>query len=727
MASPETPDPNIEREAYEEASKSLRNGGEYDAGRAVEAVLARHPDPETALGLLRDHELKNETFATNGEQRKEWRVSHLSDILQDREEAFERPFEYLVERGLVQPLDPKTQEEVRSQRGGKLPIGWHEQYMGIATETGGHSLQDFTIDRFVPDSYSLVKGEDGEPSYKPDGFIKVEFPISYFGTPEQRKETSEKFADMRHELLVRNLVMSNWGVYTTYSYALNKLAEGMYFGSVPSNEGLGRIFNLKSAEGAAKKTATGVELRSLGDKIETAMRLYYVAALCEKPTRFVELMETPGWKQFLFPEGSTAATIEEWVGRPRAWGREADLGGDRVKDDKAKGIKGTLESERENGLRGKLTKKNVFAESNTYFENRLHEAIREFIGGGKDTGHVDKVEADAAQKMAYRQFRLMLLADKEGFELYKTPKNEDVFDPYNGLKISYENAPAASDYGKLLHPDLYIGKSYRKNRDSCPILGYKYSRGFYPRFMVDFLRYTAIPTVVDVVEDGTVKSIIEERSLMEMWWGYKGKLTVGKREYEEESATRLGDLPWEEMNLEGYGLTPDQAVEFDLPVGGLHNEILKSLYLSGFMAGGERRVFDFVTSTSHNPRDLNDEGWWGKFNKMLDVGIRPGVALDGKFRGVSQELKDERVKEMRIKVITGFLHGILSLPITKEWDTEPTLLGTPKSFVTRIGKEGDQEKQYYVATERIIETVNKAIPGLNYKYTRIGIQRYLKK
>jgi len=717
----EAPDPNIERQLYEEASKALRNGGEYDSGRATEAIMARHHDAETVLDVLRDHQLKNETFVTNGEQRKDWRVSHLSEILQDREEALQRSFDYLVQRGLVQPLDPKTQEEVRSQRGGKLPIGWHERYMGIATEAGGHSLEDLTVDRFIPDSYSLVKDENGKPSYEPDGFRKVEFPISYFGTLEQRKETSEQFADMRHELLARNLIMSNWGVYQTYAYALNKLAEGMYFGSVLSNEGLGRIFNLRSAEGAAKETVTGVELRSLGDKIETAMRLYYVAALCEKPTRFKDLMGKPGWKQFLFPDGTSAETIEEWVGKPDKWEKEAYLGGNRVKsieqrkkdktvEDKDKKDDVDIKREREDGLRGKLTQKNIFAETNTYFENKLHEAVREFLGGeGED--YVSNTEAKAAQGVAYRQFRLLLLADKEGFELYKQVKNQDTSDAYNGLDISYENAPAASDFGKLLHPDMYIGKSYRKNRDSSPILGYKYSRTYYPRFMVDFLRHTSIKTAVGVLENGVKNRYPEERSLMEMWWGYEGGLKVGNRVYEEELATRLGDLPWEKMNLEGYGLDPEQAVEFDLPAGGLHNEVLKNLYLSGFMAGGEKRVFDFVTNTLPDERDLVDEGWWKKFYKMLDVGIRPSVALDGEFRG--KTVDDQKIEKDKMKnnVITGYLNGILALPIVKKWDTEPKAWGRKGT----IPLTGEREDPGVYFSDRIIRTVEASIPGFEYK------------
>ncbi|MDZ4210046.1 MAG: hypothetical protein U1C56_02605, partial [Candidatus Curtissbacteria bacterium] len=575
-----------------------------------------------------------------------------------------------------------------SQRGGKVPLGWHEGYMGIATEAGGHSLEDLTIDRFIPDNYTSAKDEKGNLKYEPATFKKVDFPISYFGTLEQRKKSSEQFADMRHELLARNLIMSNWGVYQTYAYALNKLSESMYFGTVLSNEGLGRIFNLKSVEGAAGKTATEVPLRSLGDKVETAMRLYYVAALCEKPTRFKALMETPGWREFLFQEGTPVETIHEWIGKPGDWRKEADLGGDRVKENKEKGIKGTLELERERDQRGKLTNKNIFAEHDTFFESKLHEAIRKFIGGeGED--YVSNMEAEAAQKMAYRQFRLLLLADKEGFELYKQAENQDMFDPYNGLEISYENAPAGSDFGKLLHPDMYIGKSYRKNRDSCPILGYKYSRALYPRLMVDFLRNTVIKTQVDVVENNVTQHLYEDRSLMEIWWGYNEEL-IGDKKNEKEPATRLGDLPWEKMDSGEPGLSPEAAAELGLPAGGLHSEVLKSLYLSGFMSGGERRVFDFITQTSPDPRELKDEGWWKKFYKMLDVGIGLGVALDGELRGKTDEDKKIAKEDMKIKVITGYLNGILALPVAKEWDTEPTLIGTPKSFAKGI-HEGDQE------------------------------------
>lgn len=732
MATPEEraqqePNPIVEREKYEQ---SLRNGGEYDSGRVVESAIARHSDPETVLSLLRDHELTNEVFTTFGEQSKAWRVSHLTDLLQDREEAYGRPMDFLVERKLVRLLNPGEQQEMRFLRGKEIPINVQEQYLGYSLEVGGHSVRDFQISEFLPEGYILKEEQENGvvvKRYVPDEkgkFRRVEKTISDFGAPETRLDRRERFAKMRHELLARNLIVERFGEYIELREALFKLVEAMYFRSSLSAEGLGIVFNLRSQEGSTNKTESGVELRSLGDKVATALRLYLVNSLCEKPTRLRALMAKPGFNKFLFPGREVNPEFKDYMGEPDKWEKEVEAEGTRKKD--------TIKDERKRGERGLLTQKNIFAESNPYLETKLHKAIRKMLGGevGETDAqkYVNKQEAEAAQRMAYRLFRLFLTADVEGYELYSHdvqkdgPNKVSEYDPIKDLDLVYENGPAASDYGKLAHPDLFIIKSDRKNRDAAPPIGILGSRNFYPKFVTDFFRQASLKVPVEIVGPGGVKeTIVEERSLNEVMWGNKaGGDVPGKPgfTYAEEGATQLGDVPWdgldEEMLGKIEGITEikklidrgfdnkDAAEIAELPSGGLNPEILHGgIYLSGFMFGREGNVFDLVTRTNIRIEDLLDEGWWRILWKKLDVGSKAGIVLNGEFKGVTKEVKEKKILEHNLKIIEGLLRGLHS---TNEWETVEVTTA-PAYYVNKTG----ERKNSNPLKIKLLEVVNSAL------------------
>lgn len=679
----------------------------------IEDIISHHPDPNVVRYALRVIELMEGTTETNGEARRDWPVSRREEVLQNRAVAARIPTKDLMgELGVVEPLTDEEKELIRTERGKSIPANLHEDNFAKPKyeHIEGFGLETYSVQMPKIESFRLENGKKVDIRYR----IGRERFVYLGDSNEKRIEKSQEFSDMKNELTARYLMMQIWKHHVMFYYALQKLAEGHYFNPTLSSKGLGVLFNLKGLEGASKETSTKVELRTLGDKIDTAMRIYYVAALCEKPSRFKKLMKTPGWEKFLFPKGTSQEIIEKLIGKPDEWEDETEAGGHRTKQ--------TTKEERECGLRGDWTRKNIFAESNPYILGKLEKSIEEFLGGGKGASHKNQIEAETARRIGYLMFRLFLLADKEGYELLEAEKKGNRLDPFDGLDVVFENAPAGSDFGKLMYPALYMCKSFRKGRNFAPPIGYLNSRKFYPRLMVDFLRQVAAPTEVAVKENGKEIKIVENRSLMERWWGYReeelvvtvfdenGKEGKIKRKYLDEPALRLGDLPWEDFN-EVITFDEEAADIMGLPVGGYHHEVFKGFWLTGFMGGRDGGTFDLISDTVHDPKDLLDEGWWRKFYKLLDVGIKPGVALNGVFRGTpSKREQSMRVKRLILGVIRAYITGVLHQPEAKRWDTEREAWGREGI----LGFGGNREAVGRYLTDRIIETANNAIPGLNY-------------
>ena len=288
-----------EREAFE---RNRRGGSEYDLGRSIEAVMARHPNPESVRTVIRALELREETFNSNGEPDNRYQVAHRSDTLQDRSIVLSIPKDVLIKKELVRPLTVKDKEKIREEReGGGIPAECYQDDFVFSNHVDGFGVAKFTISTPDLESFDLDKlGNKTNPRYRM-GFQEY----VYLGKPVERVRLSKEFADIRDEVLARHLMMQTYGHHVTFAYALQKLTEGHYFGNVLSAEGLGIIFNQKSVEGAATETITKVKLKSLGDKVETAMRLYYVAALSEKPsindiTRLETIFIPRGDKSFCY-------------------------------------------------------------------------------------------------------------------------------------------------------------------------------------------------------------------------------------------------------------------------------------------------------------------------------------------------------------------------------------------------------------------------------------------
>lgn len=694
-----------ELEQYLESLRGAPVAERYDSGRAVESTLTRHPNPEALLSAVRLERLEDEDIATGAEMPNDYVVGRVADILKDRKIAAGRSWEELKEDELLQELDEATLEKVREMRAkGFLPKRMeHEQYFGRALHVGGYGLGETSLTKEIEESYEKRSGKKINVRYR-----TISETLTYFGSPEQRQAFSARCDILRGEILVRHLLMKNWSRYKFNRENLSGLVE-FYFGPVPTVGGLERLYNLPGRKGAEAKTAAGVDLRSeirergadeseedyakylennnegvFGNKIEMAMRLYYINALSEKKSRFLRLMSRPGWEQFVFPKGTPQELVEKWIGRPEDWVFEERL--ESEEETRRRGrkgdrrTKGTLKKEIGEGKRGLLTQGNIFAKTEVARNKNLDEGIREFLGGGKDADKKSQGEALAAQRIAYRVFKMQLMADDEGYEVYYDPEGQFTDDPLAGKILSFENGPAASDFGKLTHPWLYMIKSFRQIRDYSSPSGLANAKAGYERFCVSFLRQTNVPYKVEVkLPDESTQTRVEKRSFEELWWGHpEEELEVdvnGKRAkvlYPEEEAARLGDMPWSRLKeVEEGRISEEDAEELGLEVAGIHDESLVSLYLSPYMAGRkEIGTYPIVVNTSIGERELTDYGFWRKFWKALDVGVKDGVAVYGEFRGLSGAEIDKQKKTRKIRTVETFVKGFQSLPQWQEWEKQ---------------------------------------------------------
>lgn len=695
----ESNDPLQEAAGREQFERNASQGSEYDKGRVIESIMTRHPDPETVRYALRTLQLKEETFNTNGEPSNQWEIVHRYRVLADRAMILRMPIEDLLARDLIEKPSDGELAHIRSQRGNQVNASLNENYLYRPRHVDGLGFETVLISQPIQDSFEVNdQGEMINVRYRlqPQQYVNLR-------TEDERKEIAGDYEQLKDEVSARSLMMQSWGHHVTYYYALQRLAEGHYFGNNLSSEGIGVILNLKGQEGAKTETATGVEMKGLGQKVETAMRIYYLNALSEKPMRFrKELMDSPGWKQFLFPDGTSPEVIKKWIGTPGEWEPEVMARGNRTED--------TLAMEIKAGQRGLFTRRNTFAEVDTFADNQLFNAINEFLGGGENAKYVDKIEAETANRIGYKLFRLFLLADQEGYEVYRDKPLGNNQDPFDGYKIAFSNAPQASDFGKLTHPELYAAKSFRKGRDYMPPTSYLHSRKYYKRFMVDFLRHASANTEIKVLEKGREITKIEERSLMERWWGYKGGFNKNGVGYLDEPAIRLGDLPWSKFN-EPITMSEADASLLGIPTGALHHETFKTLWLSGFMAGGDGRAHMIISETNHNPKNFTDLHWWNKFWKMLDVGIKQSVALEGKFRGVTSAEKKAVVTAHKVGIIQNFIFGLQDLPQWEEWKKQSV-----DQVPNRLGKSPSPQ-----LVDKIIEVANRAlkINGVAYELKQL--------
>ncbi len=685
----------------------------YESGRALESTLARHHSLETLQTVVRLLQLANERDETGGELVVDYDIGRQAGILRDRRLAIGMTMDELETAELVKPLDKETKEALINMGDIRkmledLPEGVDIDSLFGTPVIGGYGFRTISVPTEQLDTFE--KDEKDKKVNK--RYRKTTQEVTFYDTKEKRDKFSEGCWGLEKELYVRNLIHKNWGRYHFFREAVTKLVE-MYFGPVPSTEGVAHILNLPFREKETHKAVSGAEFRNFGDKIEMGMRLYYINALCQKPERFLKLIRTPGWNNFVFPnvEGQDKGElIREWVGRSGEWILEQEpyedpgmpgqfdksgLGTVRSREtlkkengnyprdvenekgerrdfteiDRQKLEAGGWE-EKEDGkiireyiekkdARGRLTRGNIFAESKTKRNKDLHEAIREFLGGGEKASKVDQEAAAAAQGLAYKLFKLWMIADNEGYEIYKDPKKSpDELGMFKGKELQFENGPASSDFSKLTYPSFYNLKNKRKHTEA-PVsrdYGPEGSFGKIPRFCTDFLRI--ISTKVEVPAEEAIDGYItQELSFNEQWWGYPEDTEENLPRVE---AKRLGELPWMEIELEK--VEEKDAEILGLPTRGISGEALQLHYLTAFMAGRSRVDNGSYAITLQTDlgdlKFLEDPSFWLKFSKALGVGIKEGTIVNGEFRGKSG-LKEER-KEYIQYIFDTYWEGIAS-------------------------------------------------------------------
>lgn len=633
--------------------ESLQRGAgneRYESGNAIESTLRRHPRKETVLNTVRRLAFANEREVTGGEMPNDYAVGRQADILKDRRIALSIPFEELKNEGLAQPLDHDSdiyvtlKGDLEKNGGGVLKSvpGADIRYFGLAV-VGGYGLQEIPVRVQRIDSYEIQGGKKKNARFRDSNEMVV-----YFGGEDERTGFSDWLEDMEAEVLVRHLIQRNWGRYNYNRENLAGLVE-MYYGPVPTASGIKELFNLREIEGVTKETVVRGEVKTFGDKIDMAMRLYYINGLCQKTKEFAKLMETPFWKEVVFPN-ATQEELEIWVGKPKAWREEDEPGEKRTKDD--------LKEEASDGRRGLLTKINVFAESSDETQ-KLHENIRVFLGGAGNEGDrrkrgVAKKQADAAeaaQQIAYKIVKLWMMADELGYEIYYDPKQKASLGHFEKRKLEFENGPAGSDFGKLVYPFLYSLKNYRKGRDFGPITSF----GDYDTMAASVL--SVLSTKLDELpdENGYVAGKKEERrSFLELWRGHPEGDGRPK-----ESSMRLGEMPWIEQG----------------------EEVLVVPYLSAYMAGRKQKgTYPIVLATASgetwDKNRLMDENWWRALWKAIDVGIKPGIPLRGVFRDKDSEELSKLTKEHKSQIVQSFWKGLSSTVEYKIWyDSEYVEMG----------------------------------------------------
>jgi len=524
-----------------------------------------------------------------------------------------------------------------------------------------------------------------------------------FGTNEERKDVVGALQEAEAEIVVRQLIYEHFKHLASNTDNLEGLVQ-FYLMPQPTAEALNLFFNLKDVQRAKTETAGGGEVKTFGDKVDMAMRLYYIVALSEKREQLEKLRKTPGWRM-IFPNSTPDQPSDEellWVGSVVNWKDGLRRIGDKAENPKEGN---DLVEELDKGHRkGFVAKGNIFAHAGyqLYEQKRLDEKgkpeyvkvpetgaeqetyvrkkVIEFLGGDRS--------AEAAEEVAFRLFKLWGVAAEMGFEVYENPKYPK--GASSSYKLEYEMGPATDDFAKITRPWMYQWKQIFEKEGASEELDTSTIRrdagplgtwGRYDRFYVSIFRRLGYdikipeyPEEIEIEKKGKGErwgGEVQKRSLVELWWGYSEEKKNIKRFEEDkggkdvilpsEKAHRLGEIDWDKF---GRG-------------------IINYSYLGAFMAGRERvGVYQLTRKTDWNPTsllELTDPDWWGNFNKYMQVAIHSDLPSEG----INRRTPDEKVPsalEVQEEIIRSLWDGIRSLPQYDIWKSQGVpvaVTGTP--------------------------------------------------
>jgi len=310
-----------------------------------------------------------------------------------------------------------------------------------------------------------------------------------------------------------------------------------------------------------------------GTKIDTAYRLYQLIGLCEKPTNFKALMNSPGAK--FIKDGKTDEEIENVLGEWETWSQT-----NREEE--------TYKSEH----RGLLTKHgNIFAREETEDEFKsVHEAIANFVG---DRG---------AQETARYMMEATGEAAELGLETFwkkKVVGSGRATQTINELVVVMAGYPNTSDLVKIYHPNEW---QHKKTKNKA-VAGTPNTRGKFGRLAVSGFKFMSFePENLKVGSEDEYK----KRSVYEAMWGY-GK--EGTAVYEKPY--RLGEIPWKDIPRYEY----------------------RDWMLRVFYAGREKGMFDLMRTEDHDLSAMMSPAFWRGLNETMGVLVGEPLVTGGVYRG----------------------------------------------------------------------------------------------
>ena len=312
----------------------------------------------------------------------------------------------------------------------------------------------------------------------------------------------------------------------------------------------------------------------LGERIDLGMRLYTIVALSERPKEFVQIRNTPGYRDFVikplrevmlkFGDKLTNEQLEDTPATREIqrlieqYENDEDVLNDpdrlvekvfigdidkwRTKDEREGTIeikgKGAESDAERNKNRGLLTMHgNFFARKERWGQKEeINEAVKTILGGDK-----------SAQELARRMFYLVGEASYYGAERDKIKRDEQ--GNFVSQDIEREGAPFSDARERVMDLDAFMYYKQAANEWAGPDI----ALGKYPkRLLTSFFRHVSVsnPELNEKANDPNLTD--KEREKIE-WEKYLSTRSVHELMWEGwdgETALRLGDVPWE--NLKSY-------------------------------------------------------------------------------------------------------------------------------------------------------------------------------
>ncbi|TET21298.1 MAG: hypothetical protein E3J76_05410 [Candidatus Aminicenantes bacterium] len=490
---------------------------------------------------------------------------------------------------------------------------------------------------------------------------EIEQIVPYIGTEKEREEARKALKDARVEVVVAGVLHDAYVFHDKNSENLAGLGE-IYLHHLLTGEALEKFFNSPAVwpEGGVR-TEGGVELKSVGEMYDTALRIWEIAiGLSEKPNELQSFRERPGW-QYLFP-GSTKDTPSKeelrWIGDVSKWHRGYEIENEELVEvgEKGKGFRKPIFSEgykddlkrelekigkegdmkrkkeiekelrevekEEREPRGLLTEfGNIIAHTHEYPNleqlEELREEIRRFLGGGEGATPQLRRIIKRVEERAFRFSRVWGMADGRGWEIYLIRNKEGK--PEH--KLQMDMGPGiGSDYLKIMKPTSYRWKNAIRRRDAGPV----YTSARYKSFMEPLTKTLSYKDKIEGYSDP------QERTIEEWLWGYPEKEVLVK-----EPAHRYGEIKWRKFG----------------------NYAESAFFLRSFMMAREKvGVYDLTRKADWTVKDLYEminHDWWEQYMKRIDVGLTKSVVAKGALRG-----KDEgKVKDKTVALCEGIIRG----------------------------------------------------------------------